>query len=133
MNEAGLWPGGRFSTAVLVVTRRLLAGDLGAVYGLLKGQLQADDFIAAHRTPAEAAVEQELTARLGAGLAPGVLGASFAQLAFSGDPVAGSVLAEARHAAAAGLIKPVTSLAGLFDLGPLNRVLRAAGRHPVSS
>jgi len=124
------WP---VSCAGLVVTQRLLSGDLGAVLGLLKGQVQADAFIAAHRTPAEAVVEQELAASLGSGLPPGVLGASFGQLAFTADPLAGAMATEARHAAAAGLTRPAGSLKGLFDLGPLDRVLRAAGQRPVTS
>ena len=132
VNEASLWPGGRFSTAVLVVTQQLLSKDPGAVSGLLRGQIQADDFIAGHRVPAEAAVEQELAARTGASLGRGVLAASFAQMSFTSDPDVISVLGEARHAAAAGLIKPVSSVAGLFDLGPLNAVLRASGQRPVS-
>jgi NitT/TauT family transport system substrate-binding protein len=132
VNEASLWPGGRFSTGVLVVTQRMLSKDPGAVTALLEGQLAADDYIAAHPVPAEAAVAQELTARTGTGLGRRVLAASFTQFTFTSDPVTGSVLTEARRAAAAGLIKPVHSLAGLFDLGPLNVLLRAAGRRPVT-
>ena len=133
VNEAGLWPGGRFATSVLVVTRRFLARDPGAVSGLLRGQLQVDDFIAARRVSAEAITGQVLTARLGSRLPQAVLASSFAQLSYTADPDAASVLTEARHAAAAGLVKPVRSVTGLFDLGPLNTLLRAAGRHPVSS
>ena len=133
VNEAGLWPGGRFTTSVLVVTRRFMARDPGAVIGLLRGQIQADDFIATRRVSAQAIVGQELTARLGSRLPQAVLASSFAQLSYTADPDAASILAEARHAAAAGLIKPVRSLAGLFALGPLNRLLRAAGHHQVIS
>jgi NitT/TauT family transport system substrate-binding protein len=132
VNEASLWPGGRFSTAVLVVTQRLLARDPGAVTGLLRAQIQADEFIAAHRVPAAAAVNQELSARAGAALGRGVLAASLAQLSFTTDPLATSMVAEARRAAAAGLIKPVRSLDGLFDLAPLNALLRASGQRTVT-
>jgi sulfonate transport system substrate-binding protein len=117
---------------VLVVTRRFLARDPGAVTGLLRGQVQADEFITGRRVSAEAIVQQELTARTGSSLSSGVLASSFAQLSFTGNPHAASVLAEARHAAAAGLLKPVRSLAGLFDLVPLNQVLRAAHQRPVT-
>ena len=112
------------------MTRRFLARDPGAVSGLLRGQIQADDFIATRRVSAEAIVDQELTARPGIRMPEAVLASSVAQLSFTADPDAASVLAEARHAAAAGLVRPVTSLAGLFDLGPLNTLLRAAGRRP---
>jgi hypothetical protein len=32
-----------------------------------------------------------------------------------------------------GLLKPVTNLGGIFDLGPLNKLLAAAGQPQVSS
>jgi NitT/TauT family transport system substrate-binding protein len=133
VNEAGLWPGGRFANTVLVVTRRLAADDPGAVTRLLEGQLQAEAFITAHASAAEAVVNQQLAATTGSRIAPGVLAASFTQVSFSSDPLAASILTEAQHAAAAGLLKPVRSLSGLFDLAPLNRLLRAAGKPPVRS
>lgn len=34
---------------------------------------------------------------------------------------------------AAGLLTPVQVLTGLYDLGPLNKLLCAAGQRPVSS
>ena len=132
VNEARLWPGGRFATAVLMVTRRFLAHDPGAVTGLLRGQLQADEFIASRRVSAEAIVQQELTAKVGSALPAGVLASSFTQLSFTENPDAASVLTEAQHAVAAGLVKPVRSLVGLFDMVPLNQVLRAAHQRPVS-
>ena len=133
VNESRLWPGGRFSTGVLVVTQRLLSRDGGAVTALLAGHLQAEKFITAHRAAAEAVVVQQLAAAAGRGMPPALLPASFAQIAFGPDPVASSVLGEARHAAAAGLLKPARSVAGLFDLAPLNTLLRAAGQRPVNS
>jgi NitT/TauT family transport system substrate-binding protein len=68
---------------------------------------------------------------LGTSLSPGVLAGSFAQVTFTDDPLAGSVFAEARHAAAVGLLKPVIALGKMYDLGALNKVLRAAGQRPV--
>lgn len=131
VNEAGLWPGGRFSTAVLVVTQRFLSAHPGSVTRLLRGQVQADNFIATDRTSAEAAVQQKLVAMLGTSLPPGVLAGSFAQVTYTNDPLAGSVFAEARHAAAVGLLKPVKTLGQMYDLAVLNNVLRAAGQRPV--
>jgi NitT/TauT family transport system substrate-binding protein len=132
VNEASLWPRGQFPTAVLVVTQRFLSGNPAAVTGLLQGQVQASEFLAANRVSAQAAVGQRLTA-LGDGLPPGVIARSFAQLTFTNDPLARSMLAEARHAAADGLIKPVRSLDGLYDLGPLNNVLKSAGLRQVAT
>jgi NitT/TauT family transport system substrate-binding protein len=132
VNEASLWPGGRFTTAVLVVTSRYLAGHPAAVTGLLKAQIQAENQLTTAPGSAQAAVNTELATAQGARLSAPVLAQSFAQIAFTDDPLAGSILAEAQHAAAAGLLKPVQNLAPLYDLGMLNTLLRAAGQQQVS-
>jgi NitT/TauT family transport system substrate-binding protein len=131
VNEASLWPGGQFPTAVLVVTQRFLSANPLAVSGLLKGQVQADDFLSTDRLSAEAAIAQRLTA-IGSSLPPAILAQSFVQLTFTNNPLSDSLLSEAQHAATAGLLKPVKNLAAIYDLGPLNRVLKAAGQQPVS-
>lgn len=126
VNEASLWPGGRFATALLVVTSRYLAAHPSAVIGLLRGQVQAAGLLTASRATTETQIGNRL------GIPRGVLSESLAQLTFTSDPLAASVLTEARHAVAAGLLRPLPeSLAGLYDLGPLNTLLRAAGERPV--
>jgi NitT/TauT family transport system substrate-binding protein len=126
MNEASQWPGGRFATALLVVTQRYLVAHPAAVTSLLTAQVQATAFLATSR----AAAETVLRGRLGIPL--GVLSESFAQLTFTDDPLTASVLTEARHAAAVGLLPQLPpTLAGMYDLGPLNTLLRATGKRSV--
>jgi NitT/TauT family transport system substrate-binding protein len=132
VNEASLWPHGQFPTSVLAVTQRFLAANPAAVTGLLKGHVQASEFLTANRASAQAAVAQRLTA-LGNSLPPGVIAQSFAQLTFTSDPLPGPTLAEAQHAIAARMLKPLTDLARVYDLGPLNKVLKAAGQQPVGA
>jgi NitT/TauT family transport system substrate-binding protein len=133
VNEASLWPHGQFVTTNLVVTQAFLAAHPSVVAGLLKGQIQANDFINQHTAAAEADVNAELAAILGKGLTPAVLKASFRQITFTDDPIASSLLADARHAVDVGLLRPVSDLQGIYDLGPLNRLLAAAGEAPVKS
>ena len=52
VNEATLWPGGKFVTTNLVVTQAFLAAHPSAVNGLLKGQIEANDFIKNHQSQA---------------------------------------------------------------------------------
>jgi NitT/TauT family transport system substrate-binding protein len=132
VNEASLWPGGRFTTAVLVVTSRYLAAHPLAVTGLLRAQIQAENQLITTPGNAQAAVNTELAATQGARLPAPVLAQSFAQPTFTEDPQAGSILAEAQHAATAGLLKPVQDLTSLYDLGMLDKLLRAAGQRPVA-
>ena len=132
VNEASLWPGGKFVTTNLVVTQAFLAAHPSAVNGLLKGQIEANDFIHNHLSQAEAATNAELTSVLGKGLKPAVLSASFQQITFTVDPIASSLATDAQHAVAVGLLKPVNNITGLYDLGPLNKLLTAAGEPQVS-
>lgn len=131
VDEATLWPGGRFATAVLVVTTRFLAAHPAMVNAVLKAHIQGTDLLTTDRTLAQAAAGTELTDLYGASLPAPLLTASLAQLTFTNDPLTATILTETQHAAAAGLLKPTTSLTGLFDLGPLNKLLRAAGQVTV--
>jgi NitT/TauT family transport system substrate-binding protein len=132
VNEASLWPNGQFVTTNLVVTQKFLAAHPSAVNGLLKGQIQANDYIKANPAGAQAAANAELTSLTGKGLKPAVLAAAFQEITFTDDPIASSLATDAQHAVAVGLLKPVSNLSALYDLGPLNAQLRAAGEPQVT-
>ena len=134
VNEASLWPNGQFVTTNLVVTQAFLAAHPSVVSGLLKGQIQANDFIKNNKAAAEQAANAELAAvNSGKNLKPSVISAAFAQITFTDDPIASSLATDAQHAIAVGLLKPVSNLPSLYDLGPLNKLLQAAGEPQVSS
>jgi sulfonate transport system substrate-binding protein len=131
VNEASLWPGGRFVTTNLVVTQAFLTSHPGTVNGLLKGQIQANSHIHASPSAAAAEANAELAKLTGKGLPANVLTTSLHYLTFTNDPIASSLRTDASHAVAVGLLKPV-SLAGIYDLGPLDSLLKAAGQPQVS-
>src|SRR6266576_2259550 len=132
VNEASLWPGGKFVTTNLVVTQSFLKAHPSTVNGLLKGQIQANSYINTNSTAAAQAANTELTKLLGKGLPSNVLSQSQAYLHFTNDPIAPSLATDAQHAVSVGLLKPV-NLNGIYDLGPLNKLLTAAGEPQVSS
>src|SRR5262252_4104365 len=133
VNETTLWPGGRFVTTNLVVTQSFLKAHPSTVNGLLKGQIETNSYINANRSAAAAAANAELTKLLGKGLKPNVLAAAQPYITFTNDPIASSLLADAQHAAAVGLLTPVKNLSSIYDLGPLNALLKADGQPQVSS
>ena len=133
VNEASLWPKGEFVTTNLVVVSQFLAAHPSAVTGLLKGQIDANNYIHSDTAAAQAAANAELTSLLGKGLKSSVLAAAFQQITFTNDPVASSLATDAQHAVAVGLLKPVSNLSALYDVGPLNALLRADGQAQVSS
>lgn len=118
------------SSAVLVVRSGFLAAHPGGVEALLRAQVRAGLLMVTDPVEGRQAAAAELTA-LGVALPARIVAAGFTQVRFTDDPGARSLLGLARQAAAAGMLRPVRSLGGLLDLGPLNALLRASGQLPV--
>ena len=133
VNEASLWPNGQFVTTNLVVTQSFLAAHPAVVNNLLKAQIEANSFINSNKSAAESAANAELASLTGKALKPAVLAAAFAQVTFSNDPVASSLITDADHAVSVGLLSPVKNLSAIYDLAPLNKLLAAAGQPQFSS
>jgi NitT/TauT family transport system substrate-binding protein len=132
VNEASLWPGGQFVTTDLVVSQSFLKAHPSVVNGLLKGQIQVNSYINANPSAAAQAANGELTTLLGKGLSSSVLTASLKYITFTNNPMAATLSTDAQHAVSVGLLKPV-SLTGIYDLGPLNALLKADGQPQVAS
>src|SRR5499425_1939191 len=132
VNEGSLWPSGKFVTTNLVVTQSFLKAHPSVVNGLLKGQIESNSYINANRSAAASAANAELTKLLGKGLKPNVLAAALPYITFTDDPIASSLKTDAQHAVAVGLLTPVKNLPAIYDLGPLNAQLKAAGQPQVS-
>jgi NitT/TauT family transport system substrate-binding protein len=135
VNEASLWPNGQFVTTNLVVTQKFLAANTAVVSDLLKGSVQANAFInnASTKSKAEADANAELAALTGKSLKPDILSQAFQEVTFTNDPIESSLTTDAQHAAAVGLLKPVSNLTSVYNLAPLNKVLAADGQQQVGS
>ena len=135
VDEASLWPGGQFVTTNLVVTQQFLAAHSTVVSDLLKGSIEANSFInsASTRAAAETAANDELESLTGKALKPAILSAAFQQVTFTDNPIASSLLTDAQHAQSVDLLSPVKNLSGIYDLGPLDKLLAADGQPQVSS
>jgi NitT/TauT family transport system substrate-binding protein len=131
VDEKSLWPNGQFVTTHLIVSQKFLDKYPATVKKLLQGHLKALDYIKTDQTGAQAAANEQLKALSGKPLKDDVLAASFKSMTFTADPVASSLFTSAQHAKDAGLLKPV-ELKGIYDLGPLNELLKAAGQPTVS-
>src|SRR5580693_6835318 len=84
-------------------------------------------FLSAHP-----AVVADLASYTGKPLKASLVAAAFKEITFTNDPDASSLTTDASQAVSLGLLKPV-NLSGIFDLGPLNQALAAAGQPQVSS
>jgi NitT/TauT family transport system substrate-binding protein len=119
-------------TTLLVVAQSFLSAHPAVVADLLKAQVQANDFIKSNPTAAQADANAELASYTGKALKASIVAAAFKEITFTDDPDVSSLTTDASQAVSLGLLKPV-SLSGIFDLGPLNTALSAAGESPVSS
>src|SRR5580698_11086669 len=119
-------------TTLLVVAQSFLSAHPAIVADLLKAQVQANDFIKSSPTAAQADANAELGSYTGKPLKANIVAAAFKEITFTDDPDMSSLTTDASQAVSLGLLKPV-NLSGIFDLGPLNTVLSAAGESQVSS
>ena len=133
VNEASLWPNGQFVTTELVATQSYIAKNPTVISDLLKGQIEANSFIASNKSGAETAANAELLTLSGKSLKSDIVDAAFAQVSFTNDPIASSLITDASHAESVGLLTPVKNLSSIYDLGPLNKLLAADGQSQVSS
>jgi NitT/TauT family transport system substrate-binding protein len=132
LDEKELWPNGQFVTTHLIVRQEFLKDNPETVKKLLQGHINAVQYIADNGPAAQKAANEQLAALSGKPLKDEILAAAFGNLTFTVDPIAPSLYTSAKHAEEVGLLKPV-DLKGIYDLGPLNALLKAAGKPEVSS
>jgi NitT/TauT family transport system substrate-binding protein len=131
VNEKELWPNGQFVTTHLIVKQEFLKKYPETVKKLLQGHLAAEKLIATDSAGAQKVANEQLGALSGKPLKDEILASAFKNLTFTNDPVASSLYTSAQHAQDVGLLKPV-DLKGIYDLGPLNELLKADGQPAVS-
>jgi NitT/TauT family transport system substrate-binding protein len=117
---------------ILVVRQEFLSAHPDVVAGLVRGQIEANETIHTNPDAAARSANATLTKALGNGLSPEVLTASFQETTFTDDPGVQSLNDQIRKGVAVGLLQPL-NLDGIFDFGPLNRELAAAGKPAVAA
>ena len=122
VDEADLWPGGRFVTTHLVVRTEFLEDHPRSVEALLRGQLAANEQIAADPARAKAVVNGQLEELTGKALQQETIDRAFAHIEVTADPVASSLASSADNAVRTGLVEEA-NLTGIYDLTLLRRVL----------
>ncbi len=134
VNEASLWPQGQFVTTNLVVTQKFLAAHPSVVNGLLKGQIEANNYIHSNPSGARGGRQHraDLPARQGPGPERPVGRFQADHLHQRPDRRPRSRLTRSTRSRSACSTRS-TNMSALYDLGPLNALLKAAGQPQVSS
>ncbi|MFF8640855.1 ABC transporter substrate-binding protein [Streptomyces sp. NPDC015345] len=130
LDEADLWPDKKFVITNIIVKQSFLDEHPKAVEAVLRGAVKTNAWIEKNPDKAKAAANAQLETDSGKPLPAKVLDPAWKSITTTDDPLAATLEAEADHAVKAGLLeKP--DLRGIYDLRPLNKVLRAEGRPPV--
>jgi NitT/TauT family transport system substrate-binding protein len=134
VDEADLWPDGRFVTTDVLVRRAFLEDHPDVVEAFLRGHIAAIQAIEDDAETAKTAANAEIEAISGAPLSDEVLDGAWENLEFTFDPVASSLRQGAADAERLGLLDPVDlDDPGLYDLTILNELLAELGLEEVSA
>ena len=122
IDEASLWPQGKFVTTNLMVTTKFLADHPDIVANLVKGLADSIDLI--HKQPAQAEqlVSTGIEKASGKALKVSLVKASFKSITFTLDPIASSLRKDAESAKSLGFIDS-TDLSKIYSLDILNSLL----------
>ncbi|MBP8537743.1 aliphatic sulfonate ABC transporter substrate-binding protein [Streptomyces sp. MK37H] len=132
LDESSLWPDKKFVITNLIVKQSFLEEHPKVVEAVLRGSVKTNAFIKANPEQAKNAANAALKEETGKPLPAEVIDPAWKSIQVTDDPLASTLNTEADHAVQAGLLeKP--DLKGIYDLGPLNKVLKAEGKPAVSA
>lgn len=131
VDEAELWPNGEFVTTQIIARTDFIDQHPDLLNDILAAQIKANDYIAQDGDAAKQEVGDFIADVTQTPIPADVLDSAWAQLTFTNDPIADSLIQSKDHAVDVGLIEDV-DLADLYDLDPLNALLADAGQDEVS-
>ncbi|SDH49641.1 NitT/TauT family transport system substrate-binding protein [Arthrobacter subterraneus] len=126
VDEADLWPEGKFATTVLVVNKQFLAEHPDQVEALLRGELRAIEWLNENPQETPALINAGLTAADAKPLAEAVLERALENVTFSQDPLAGALAQLLADGVAAGTTSDA-DITGILHLDPLNSLQEESG------
>jgi NitT/TauT family transport system substrate-binding protein len=132
VDERDLWPAGKYVTTQLVVRTAFLQQHPDVVENLLKGQVEANNFVNSNTEQAKQIVGAGIQKLTGKSLKPAVLDRAWSNLTFTDDPIASSLRQSAAASLSLGFINS-SDLANIYDLTLLNKILQAQGKQAIST
>ena len=127
LDESTLWPDDKFVITNIIVSQKFLEEHPDVVEAVLRGSVKTNAWINANPDKAKASANAALKKLTGKELPAEVLDPAWKSIQITDDPLAATLDAQARHAVKAGLLE-TPDLKGIYDLKPLNKILKAAGK-----
>ncbi|MGH2767756.1 MAG: ABC transporter substrate-binding protein [Actinomycetota bacterium] len=131
VDEATLWPGGRFVTTLLVVRTEFLKARPDLVKRLVQGHIAAIGFINASPGAARRLLNETIAELTGKQLPDRIIARAWERVEFSTDPVASSLEKMAGNATALGLLDRF-DLDGIYELALLNQLMATGAKPEVN-
>ncbi|GAA3030754.1 aliphatic sulfonate ABC transporter substrate-binding protein [Streptomyces glomeratus] len=130
LDESSLWPDKKFVITNIIVSQKFLKEHPDVVEAVLRGSVKTNGWINANPEKAKASANAALDKLSGKALPADVIDPAWKSITFLDDPLASTLNTEAEHAVKAGLLeKP--DLKGIYDLTPLNKVLKTEGKGEI--
>ncbi|MFF5335506.1 aliphatic sulfonate ABC transporter substrate-binding protein [Streptomyces sp. NPDC013181] len=130
LDESTLWPDDKFVITNIIVSQKFLDAHPDVVEAVLRGSVTTNTWINDHPEKAKDSANAALRKLTGKELPPEVIDPAWKSIRITDDPLAATLDAQAKHAVDAGLLAE-PDLKGIYDLKPLNKILKAAGKPAV--
>jgi NitT/TauT family transport system substrate-binding protein len=132
LDERTLWPNGQFVITNLIVSTKFLREHPDLVKNWIRAQIDLTEWIRSHPAEAKKLVNEQIQRETGKALPSATIDEAFTRFEVTDDPIRSSLLTSAHSAYEAGFLgKAMLDLSGLYDLSPLNQVLKEKGRKAV--
>lgn len=131
LDEKDLWPDKKFVITNIIVSQKFLDEHPDVVEAVLKGSVATNKWINANPDEAKASANKALENLSGKPLPKEILDSAWESIEITDDPLAATLKTQAGHSVKSGLLKE-PNLQGIYDLGPLNKILKAEGRPEVA-
>jgi NitT/TauT family transport system substrate-binding protein len=132
IDERDLWPNHEFVITDLIVRPQFLKEHPDVVKNFLRAHVELTDWIGKNPAQAKQILNQQLQKETGKPLAPQVLDDAFSRMSVTYDPIRSSLQKSTQQAFDEGFLgRTQPDLSGLYDLAPLNEVLREKKVKPI--
>ena len=125
VNEASLWPKGKFATTVLLVNKAYLKAHPTVISGLIHGELDAINHLNSNLPSAETEINNAIKAVTGKRLSPAIMHAALSDVTLTYDPIATSIDKDATNAYKLNFLTS-GSIKGIYHVTLLNALLKKA-------